>query len=206
VDRFLTLALLATAAGLGCGGGGTFENAEPETVPLTTAAMAGQQVSVYPLTLLAVDRSLGWDDYVQPRRTALDRADSLIAVLLTERAPEVIWVLPEEMRRAARKAPGLLADPDRMGTAVLRAPFKQVPDPLRSQMRTLSGVAGGRYALVPASLVFFADSAGGRAELTLVIVDVRTGLPRWRSIARGTGDDPWSATWAALISLIPGLP
>jgi hypothetical protein len=183
------------------------ETAPTETAPLPTAGIAGREVPVYPLTLIAVDESLGWQEAVRPRKEALTRVDSLIGVFLTESAPEVRWVLPDRLRRAARRAPGLLANPDQMGTALLRGSLKHVPDPLRSQMRTLNGMAGGRYALVPASLYFFSEGEGrGRAELTLVIVDVRTGLLTWRSVAQGAGDDPWDAAWQALRSLVPGLP
>lgn len=194
---------------IGCGGSQQPEEpvAPQPAAPLPTAGMAGSVVSVYPLTLLATDETLGWQEYVEPRREALGRADSLIAVLLTERAPEVVWILPDELRTAARRAPGMLSNPDQMGTALLRSPFEQVPDPLRSQMRNLSAVAGGQYSLVPASLVFYAEPDGnGRAELTLVIVEVRAGQPRWRTVAHGTGSDPWTATWNALKTLVPGLP
>jgi hypothetical protein len=144
---------------------------------------------------------------VQPREEALARADSLIAVFLEERAPEADWVLPEALRRAHRQAPSMLANPDKMGTSLLRSPFEQVPDPLRIQMRALTGVAGGEYALVPASLVFYAEPDDqGRAELTMVLVNVRLGRPVWRSVADGVAGDPWTATWNALKTLVPGLP
>jgi hypothetical protein len=198
------LALLGVGA---CGGGQPNTAAAPETAPLPTAGIAGQEVAVYPLTLLVSEEALEWSEYLQPRREALDHADSLIAALLTERAPEVVWVLPEALRRAASRAPGMLANPDQMGTALLRSPLERVPDPLRSQLRTLTGMAGGRHALLPASLVFLSDSGGlGRAELTLAIVDVRTAQVLWRTVASGLGDDPWAATWEALKALVPGLP
>jgi hypothetical protein len=156
---------------------------------------------------MATEETLGWESMVQPREEALARADSLIAVFLEERAPEAEWVLPEELRRAHRQAPGMLADPDKMGTSLLRSPFEQVPDPLRIQMRALTGVAGAAYALVPASLLFYAEPGGqGRAELTMVLVNVRLGRPVWRSVAEGVGADPWAATWNALKTLVPGLP
>lgn len=198
------LGLLALSA---CGAGRSNATVAPEAAPLPTAGIAGQKVTVYPLTLLVAEEALGWSEHLQPRRGALDRADSLIAVLLTERAPEVVWVLPEALRRAAGRAPGMLANPDQMGTALLRSSLERVPDPLRSQMRTLTGMAGGRHALVPAGLVFLSDSSGGgRAELTLAIVDVRTANVQWRTVASGVGADPWKATWEALKSLVPGLP
>ncbi len=190
-----------------CSTGHPGSSVEPETAPLPTAGIAGQEVTVYPLTLVVSEESLNWADQLLPRREALDRADSLIAKFLTERVPEVAWVLPPDIRRAASRAPGMLANPDQMGTALLRNPMERVPDPLRSQLRTLTGVAGGRHALIPASLVFRSDSAGsGRAELTLAIVEVRTARVEWRTVARGQGDEPWAACWDALKSLVPGLP
>ncbi len=197
--------LLLTA----CGGAqpATDEPEPSQAAPLPTSGIAGQSVSVYPLTLLATEESLGWESMVQPREEALARADSLIAVFLEERAPEADWVLPEALRRAHRQAPSMLANPDKMGTSLLRSPFEQVPDPLRIQMRALTGVAGGEYALVPASLVFYAEPDDqGRAELTMVLVNVRLGRPVWRSVADGVAGDPWTATWNALKTLVPGLP
>lgn len=200
-------AFLCLVAVMGCGGGHAGEAAPDATLPLPTAGIAGGKVSVYPLTLLAADAGLGWDEYFAVRRAALDKADSLIAAFLTERAPEVTWALPAELRAAAGKAPGMLANPDQMGTAILRNQFERVPDPLRSQMRNLAAVVGGQYALIPASLVFYAEPDGrGRAELTLTIVEVRMAEASWRTVARGVGDDPWSATWEALKKLVPGLP
>jgi hypothetical protein len=202
-----TMVTLAFLAVLGCGGGQTTDTTPTETAPLPTAGIAGSKVSVYPVTLMAADETLGWQDFFAARREGLDRVDSLIEVFLTERAPEVTWALPGELRTAARRAPGMLANPDQMGTALLRSPFEQVPDPLRSQMRNLAAVVGGRHALIPASLVFYAEPDGrGRAELTMVIVEVRMGRPEWRTVARGVGDDPWAATWDALKALVPGLP
>ena len=198
---------LPLLAVLACGTGHTDNSVEPETAPLPTAGIAGQEVTVYPLTLVVSEESLNWAEQLLPRREALDRADSLISKFLTERAPEVAWVLPPELRRAASRAPGMLANPDQIGTALLRNPMERIPDPLRSQLRTLTGMAGGRHALIPASLVFRSDSAGlGRAELTLAIVDVRTARVQWRTVASGKGDEPWTACWNALKSLVPGLP
>lgn len=208
ITRLLGALMFLTFTGLAaCGGKQPSDDVAPVTAPLPTAGIAGREVSVYPLTLVVAEESLGWSEGLLPRREALDHADSLIASFLTERAPEVTWILPPQLRRAASRAPGMLANPDQIGTALFRHPMEVVPDPLRSQLRTLTGVAGGRHALIPASLVFRSDSAGiGRAELTLAIVDVRTARVQWRTVASGRGSEPWGATWNALKSLIPGLP
>ncbi|MDH3498101.1 MAG: hypothetical protein OER21_15195 [Gemmatimonadota bacterium] len=204
----LNVALLAALVAGACARKADTAPVPEPTQPLPTAGIAGQQVAVYPLTLLAAEETLGWHDALSPRRAALDRADSLMSALLVERSPEVQWVLPPALRRAAARAPGMLADPDRLATALLRAPkLEQIPDPLRSQMRALNGTAADRYAFVPAALVFVRTPEGvGQAELTLVLADVRTGQLGWRTVARGEGDDPWTALQAAFKKLTPGLP
>lgn len=201
--------VLAGLALVACGGrGSTGAPAAAPVGPLPTAGLAGQKVAVYPLTMLGAAEELGWRNLLGSRREALYRADSVLAEELTSRAPEVSWVLPEELRRAARRGQPMLTDPDQMATALLRSPeLRTVPDPLRSQMRALTAVTADRYALVPASLVFVPDESGrGRAELTVVLIDVRTGMIGWRTVARGVADAPWEALRAALRTLTPGLP
>jgi len=177
-----------------------------------------------PLALVAAEEALQWDALIGDRRTTLDKCDSIIATLLGARAPEVTWVGPAELRRIARRAPGIAPDPDQMGTPFLRASnIIDVPDPLRYQLRSLMGLAGGRYVLVPAGLVFRVASPppgatprgsptvrpSGHlavAELSVVMIDSRLGKIGWRTIARAEGDDPWSALSRAVKSLTPGLP
>ena len=120
----------------------------------------------------------------------------MIATFLTERAPEMEWILPNQLRAAANRAPSMLPDPDHMGTAVLRAEgLERVPDPLISDMRNLTAVVGDRYVAVPASLVFYHALDGmGRAELTLVIVDVRRNRLVFRTVASAEGSEPWEAS------------
>ena len=194
---------------------GSQSPAPAPTLPLPTAGLAGQPVTILPLTLVAADDSLRWNAVLGDRATALARSDSVIDGLLKARSPEIQWIAPEEVRRAARRAPGVVTDPDQMATAILRAgKLTLVPDPLRSQLRTLAAVAGGggRYALVPAALIYRRTvGAGvgrptGTAELSIVLVDVRTGRIDWRTVARGEGDDPWSALARAVKALTPGLP
>ena len=193
---------------VGCGGAKTDEDVTPVSLPLPTPVIAGRQVALFPLTLVATDAALGWGEAIGNRDQAKQQADSVIEEFLLERAPEAEWILPDRLRRAAAQAPGMLTDPDKMGTALLRAEgIEQIPDPLRSQLRNLIGVAGDRYALVPAVLTFVPTPEGlGAAELTIVLVDVRFGTVAWRSVAAGEGGAPWEALWDALTTLVPDLP
>ena len=173
-----------------------------------TEALVGQQVALMPLTLMAPDPALQADTVYAPyrdRRTALVWADSLIGDAFTGRAPEVRWVLPAELRKVARRSPGIVGDPDQMGQAALRAPkMKEIPDPLRSSLRNLMAVVGGRAVMVPASLGYGREADGRiRADLSLVVGDTRSGKVLWRSLATGSGTNPREALDSALASVLP---
>jgi hypothetical protein len=206
--------VLVLGAGLGCGGKKASDQKPtpeplPPTAPLPTAGLAGQRVALTPLTLIGAEDTLHWDSIIGDRRATLNKSDSIIGALLAARAPEVTWVGPEELRHTARRAPGIAADPDQMGTAFLRADHLiDVPDPLRYQLRTLVGLAGGRYAMIPAGLVFRRrpGRTDATAELSIVMVDTRVGKIGWRTVARADGDDPWTALTRAVKKLTPGVP
>jgi hypothetical protein len=161
-----------------------------------------------PITLVAADPALQADTLYAPyrdRQTVLLWADSLIGEAFTGRAPEVRWVLPAELRKVARRSPGIVGDPDQMGQAALRSPkLKELPDPLRSSLRNLMAVVGGRAVMVPASIGFGRQADGRvRADLALAVGDTRTGKVIWRSIAIGSGSNPREALDAALAAVLP---
>lgn len=205
---------LALLALLSCGGKKKADEPPtpqelPPTAPLPTAGLAGQRVALTPLTLVGAEDTLRWDSLLADRRAMLDKSDSIIGALLAARAPEVTWVGPAELRRTARRAAGVATDPDQLGTAFLRADkLIEVPDPLRYQLRTLVGLAGGRFAMIPAGLVYRRrpGRTDATAELSIVMVDTRVGRVGWRTVARGDGEDPWTALTKAVKSLTPGLP
>ena len=180
--------------------------AQVPAVALATAGLAGQTVAVLPLTMLVADSRVPGTAGPAARATLLGWADSLLGDVLSERAPEVTWVLPPSLRSTARRATGLLSSPDQMGQAVMRAPnLKEVPDPLRSHLRQLLGLAGGaRYALIPAALGLAPAGAGGDSlmvELSAVLVDGRLGRVVWRTLAVGQGETAEAAYRGALATL-----
>jgi hypothetical protein len=173
---------------------------------LAREALAGQRVAVLPLAHIVRDTALT-DTLVRlPRETVLTWVDSLLAESLVERAPEVEWVFPDELRKSARKAAGMIPEPDKMGQAVMRSPLKSVPDPLRSNLRTLMGIVGGRFAFIPASVRFAPDSGAIQATIEAVLADTRTGQVGWRSSnAIGRGATPAAALIAAVAAFLPNL-
>jgi hypothetical protein len=181
----------------------------PQVQTLATGPLAGQTIAVLPLTLLVADTAVESDSsyarYYRERRAGLLRADSLLGEEILSRAPEVTWVLPPQLRKIARRSAGFVEDPDQMGQAILRGPkLTKVPDPLRSSLRGLVALVGGRFALVPASLGFGPEPDGQiRADLTLVLADSRSGKVLWRSLAYGRGASPDQALNAAVAAVLP---
>jgi hypothetical protein len=181
----------------------------PPVRPLATTALAGQTIAILPLTLVVADPALESESIYacyKARRTALLRADSLVGEGFQARSPEVNWVLPPQLRKIARRAVGVVDDPDQMGQAILRAPkMDKVPDPLRSSIRSLVALTGGRMVVVPASLGFGTEPNGQiRADLSLVLADSRSGKVLWRTVAYGRGASPDQALKAAVAAVLPG--
>jgi hypothetical protein len=174
-------------------------------VGLSTTGLAGQLVTVLPLTMVVSDPRVPGTSGPKARAGILRWADSLFSDALLERAPEVDWVFPSALRRATTRSGGLLPSPDRMGQAVMRSPnLKQTPDPLRSYVRQLVALAGGaRFALIPAALwISPAQSDTLLVELSAVLTDARTGRVMWRTLAAGKGETLADAYYAALATIL----
>jgi hypothetical protein len=162
-------------------------------------------VTVTPLTLVVAVDTLSQVPPFGDRPATLAWADSMVATLLTERGPDVKWVLPPELRKIARRAPSLAPDPDRMGQSMLRErSVETVPDPLRGKLRSLAALVGGRFIFVPASLTLLPEPSGlVRAELWLALVDSRTGKVVWRTLTWAEAATPPRALRAALEHALP---
>jgi hypothetical protein len=208
-SRLATLLLLLAACAPATSGQAQATNAQTERdlkrAGLAREALAGQRVAVLPLGHIVRDTLLTDTLLRIPRAAVLTWADSVLAESLAERSPEVEWVFPEELRKTARKAAGMIPEPDKMGGSVMRSPrIKTVPDPLRGNLRTLMGLVGGRFAFIPASLSFAADSGQVRATLEAVLADSRTGQVGWRtSNAIGRATTPAAALQAAIATFLP---
>ena len=200
---------LALALALTLGRAAAGQSAPPKPPKaLNTLALSGEAIAVLPLTLTVSDPVLARDSALaglRDRRAVLRWADSVIGEGLQARAPEVSWVLPPKLRQIARRNPGMVTEPDRMGQAILRSPkLKRVPDPLRTGLRNLTSFTGGRYAMVPAALAFARDTSGAlRAELSIALADTRTGAVAWHALTWGMGASPDEALNAAVAAVLP---
>ena len=182
---------------------------KPVTQPIVVAAIAGQTVALLPATMVVIEPTVPIGTVVGTRPILLKWVDSVVAESFIMRAPEVKWVLPADLRRMFRRSGGLLPDPDGLGQSIMRTwAITVIPDPLRSNLRRLMAMAnGGRYAFIPASVIFASDSAGHlTAELAAVLADVRTGRVVWRSQAKGADGTPDQVLGKALATIFPTEP
>ena len=174
-------------------------------VGLSTAGLAGQMVTVLPLTMVVADTRIPGTAGPKARAGILRWADSVFNDALIERAPEVDWVFPPALRRATTRAGGLLPSPDRMGQSVMRSSnMKDTPDPLRGYIRQLVALAGGaRFALIPAAMWITPTKSDTLVvELSAVLTDARTGRVMWRTLAAGRGETMADAYHAALATIL----
>lgn len=170
---------------------------------LLLGPLAGQAIPVLPITFLLSD-SVSPQGLPADNAARLTWADSIVAATLQMRGPEVSWVLPAEIRRVAKRAPGLMTDPDKMGQAMLRNDgFNRVPDPLRSYLRALSAMTDARNIFIPAAVRFVPAPSGARAEVTLLLVDSRNGAILFRSHPVGNGATAADALTAAIAHILP---
>lgn len=206
-QRLVLLGALATFAILTGACAATAQQAKPPK-PLSAPALllgplAGQAVPVLPITFLLSD-SVTPPGLPADHHARLAWADSMVGATLQLRGPEVSWVMPSELRRTAKRAPGMVSDPDRMGQALLRNDrFTRVPDPLRSYLRALTAMTDSRNVFVPASVRFVPAPEGARVELTLVLVDSRNGAILWRSHPVGNGATAAAALTEAMAHILP---
>ena len=184
---------------------GAAAQTHPVTQPLVVASVAGQQVAIVPINMVVVEPTVPPGSVAADRPTLFRWTDSLLLDGAQARAPEVSWVTPTELRRIARRAAGLVPNPDQMGQSIMRSwSLTSVPDPLRSNLRKLLAIANARYALIPASLILSADSTGAlTASMAILLADTRTGRVVWRSVAKGSGGTPEQVLGKAVATVFP---
>jgi hypothetical protein len=174
---------------------------------LATPVLAGASVPVLTLGGYSADSALIGDSVLtgwESRAAAITRFDGILGGYLLDNAPDVKWVLPDALRKIARRAPSLVPDPDRMGHQVMAsARIRRVPEPLASRLRQLVAYSDARHVLLPSSLMFSPDSTGISAEIAAELVDARLGSVLWRTYATGKGRSPDAAVRAAIATMVP---
>ena len=193
-------------------GGGSCASAQagpkpPKPLPapaLLLAPLAGQPIAVLPASYVISDATVA--GMPATRLAQLAWVDSVVGEALQTRGPEAKWMLPAELRRIAKRAPGIVTDPDQMGQATMRFEgFKKVPDPLFASIRSLVALTGSRFVMIPAAFRFTHTTDGVQVEATLVLADARSGLIPWRSSPVATAATAGAALAATIARILPDI-
>jgi hypothetical protein len=177
----------------------------PKPLPapaLLLAPLAGQPIAVLPVTYLVNEGPIPGLPETHAAQVAW--ADSIFAERLQARGPEATWIMPAELRRVARRAPGMVIDPDKMGQSVMRYEnLKRVPDPFLSSIRSMAAMTSSRFVMIPAAVRFTQSPGGVRAEVVLVLADSRSGEIAWRSTPITTAATAGAALTATIAWILP---
>lgn len=126
-------------------------------------------------------RLMGYRVMLVPAQAGEPEAlESELVFWLTDRAPGVEWVLPDELRDAVRRAPGSGLDLDAPRHVVdMGGRDRRIADPLYGDLRRLGAITDATLAVVPLASRQTTDSAGVALELVTAVVAVRAGRVVW---------------------------
>lgn len=178
------LLALATLAPLACGGPGAPPS--PGESRGAVPDLTGVRIMAFP---------------VQSTVGVVGDATAELAFALDARAPGVVWVGPEELRRAAERSPGLNVSVDRLPVSFfLRQEVRRVGDPLFGNLRRMAALVDAEAALIPVRVAYRpvpedADGVAGegRVEVTATLLDAGSGRVVWFGVVAGdpgAPDDP----------------
>ena len=165
--------------------------------------MAGQQVLVLPVQYVSFQNSLGWDKSAPNASAYLAKLDTVIASTFSARGLGQAWTFGPEVARAARLNSIIMPNARALSAEWLRGrllPDQTVREPLASQVRSLVGLKGSRYALLPVEIRFEEQGGTGVATLRLVMIDSRLAQVRWVGEVRSDPARSFSPAFATSIA------
>jgi hypothetical protein len=152
--------------------------------------LRGQKVMVLPFQLR--DQSIG-------------DVDAELAFALQERAPSVEWMLPAEITAALRASPALDAPLTGLPVEIfLRTEVDRLGDPVYGVLRRLGAVTGADLVLLPVA-AFLRSSGPGEPEavqVSVALMDVRTGRALWYAVEAADGGPGDAAALAAVMDAL----
>ena len=155
--------------------------------PLALSAAATQRIILLPSFGMSVSPEIPIAQRASfgPSAVTLERLDSALAAVLSDRGITRAWILPSALERDFKRSPTYVTDPHLLFEIPLLVPNLAIantaPSELAAQIRTyVSFHDGSRFVLAPVALRFEPGLGGGvGARLRLVMLDGRTGEVTW---------------------------
>lgn len=173
ISRARTLAaLVAGVVLLGACGGGAHAPEAGEYVGAVPDLM-GRKVMVLPVQLV--------DGVPEP-------VDPEIVFALEEHGEGIDWVMPDQVRRAVDRTPGMDVKVDDLPVGIfMRAEVERVGDPLFGYLRRLAALTGAQFAVIPVQVRYrmASDELGSAVEILTTVLDPVSGRIFWTGVIDG---------------------
>jgi len=137
-----------------------------------------------------------------------DRLSAELVFALRERDTRVVWVAPDELRRALRRAPGYAASPDSLPRdPLVHHGERRAGDALIGELRRFGALVDARMVLVPR--IAQQDGRATPQRFFAGLVDSRTGsVVAWADVVMSGAESLHGAElseWAAAVArrLVP---
>jgi hypothetical protein len=155
----------------------------PPPTPETTASAPPPSLTGATVMLLPAQPGPGGSIAREP----VPGLDAELAFWLAERAPRVSWVFPEEIERILARSPSIEIDLHALAVSSFHAAqVRNIGDPLFGDLNRLGALTNSRAALVPVAAGWIGDGAGsGAVQVSLALIDNRTGRVIWYGVAEG---------------------
>lgn len=172
------------------GGSATAATDAPQSAQPPLASMAGRVVVVLPIQYWWFNRTLPSGN-PDPSRV-LRAIDAEIDSALRARGVTQ-WTFAPQLAATARRNLGMVADPYQLSAqnlrSITRASEDPLPEPLSSQIRSLTALRDTRYALLPLGVNQDPSTPAVKGVLRLYLIDSRTARVVWTGEVAGFGSD-----------------
>ncbi|MDH3297896.1 MAG: hypothetical protein OEM23_03795 [Gemmatimonadota bacterium] len=179
----------------------------------------GTPVVILPVQSVEPSPDGAWPAHAATGEQALRAMDAELEFALADRRGAENWALPSALRRRVDRNPIVDVNPDRLAyQGLIERPEArdQIYEPLHGELRTLAALFGTRFLMLPLRLRLATaqaaeDAAGScrdnadrlRAELLIVLIDIRRSAVMWHgSVPGGAGCPESGALLASLAAVV----
>jgi hypothetical protein len=154
--------------------------------------MAGRPVVMLPTQYVVYGTRVATHDSDSSTAMLIRILDDEIALSLKSRGVSQ-WTSARDISASARRNMGMTADPHALAAQgirrITRASEDPLPEPLASQIRSLTALRDARYALLPIELRRDVATVHPRGMLRLFLIDSRTARIVWAGQVSGESSE-----------------
>lgn len=162
--------------------------------------LSGSPVMLFPIMGVAVAPDFNGTSDTTSRARA--EADSVLFATLSRRLTTIFWVSAQSLRDRSREHGLVQPDSLPMHTMSLQV-MHRVSEPLLGQLRKLNDAVHGRFLMVPVRVTYRPGKKQypARAELSVLLLELASGVIAWRSDVAGEAETAPAALAQAILGV-----